>query len=264
LRAAGISHNNGIYDSLRKLVTVPSFLRMSTGFPQYSPSAKQGNLGVGIVSRIVEEKFGWLFKRNHQENDFGIDGQIEVVTEAAAVTGQMLATQIKCGPSFFRESNKLGYFYRGETKHFNYLAKYPVPVIIAICEPEKKEAYWVSFQVGAAQITDAGWTLTVPYENRLSSSKVTIESLLPPVKDHLSLLKEYWRVNEMLKGAESIIFAIERDEVETGDISRAEEFRARITSTKELALHCQGKVEFSFSGYDNDPRELHEIDEVQA
>jgi hypothetical protein len=33
----------------------------------------------------------------------------------------MLACQIKCGKSFFKESNRWGYVYRGETKHFNYL-----------------------------------------------------------------------------------------------------------------------------------------------
>src|SRR5437868_6993412 len=110
---------------------------MKAGFPQFAPSAKQGELGVGIVGRIVGEEFGWLFKRNHQEHDFGIDGQIELVTEDGAVTGQMLGCQIKCGISFFRESNRWGYVYRGDSKHFNYLANYPLPVIIIICDPER-------------------------------------------------------------------------------------------------------------------------------
>jgi hypothetical protein len=30
-----------------------------------------------------------------------------------------------------------------------------------------------------------------------------------------------------------------------------------------LALHCQGKINISFDGYDDDPRELFEIDEVR-
>ncbi|MEP7351948.1 MAG: DUF4365 and DUF1817 domain-containing protein [Acidobacteriota bacterium] len=235
---------------------------MSTGFPQYSPSAKQGNIGVGMVSRIVEDSFGWLFRRNHQENDFGIDGQIEVVTEAGAVTGQMLAVQIKCGPSFFRDSNQLGYLYRGETKHFNYLANYPLPVIIVICDPQAKEAYWARFEPGEARITEAGWKLTIPRENRLLESKAAIEALLPTVSDHWSALVDYWRVHNMLLGYESFVFMISHGEVESEDISGVNVLRARLTSTKELALHCQGKVEFSFSGYDEDPRELYEIDEV--
>ena len=68
---------------------------MSDGFPQFSRTAQQGERGVNVVSRIVNETFGWLFKRNHQEHDFGIEGQIEVVTPMGSVTGQALAVQIK-------------------------------------------------------------------------------------------------------------------------------------------------------------------------
>src|SRR5450631_2522034 len=85
-----------------------SWIADFSGFHQYTPSAKLGDVSIGIVSRRVSEEFGWLFKRNHQEHDFGIDGQIEVVTDAGSVNGQMLACQMKCGISFFRESNKWG------------------------------------------------------------------------------------------------------------------------------------------------------------
>ena len=53
-----------------------SLKSMNPGFPQYALSAKQRNRGVGIVGRIVGEEFGWLFRENPQELDFGIDGQI--------------------------------------------------------------------------------------------------------------------------------------------------------------------------------------------
>ncbi len=113
---------------------------MSSGFPQYMPAARKGDRGVRIVGRIVDEDLGWIFKRNHQEHDLGIDGQIEVVTDGYA-TGQILAAQIKFGESFFKETNRWGYIYRGEKKHFNYLANYPVPVIIVICDPDTREAF---------------------------------------------------------------------------------------------------------------------------
>ena len=51
----------------------------------------------------------WLFKRTHQEHDYGIDGYIDIVTEDGHVTGQMFASQIKCGKSFFQEKTKDGY-----------------------------------------------------------------------------------------------------------------------------------------------------------
>ena len=87
---------------------------MRAGFPQYSNTAKLGEFGVRIVSKVISDTFGWLFKRNHQEHDFGIDGQVELVTNDGAVTGQMLAVQIKCGRSFLVEKNKWGFVYMGK------------------------------------------------------------------------------------------------------------------------------------------------------
>src|SRR6266571_7920181 len=129
------------------------------GFPKFANSAKRGEVGINLVSRIVSDNFGWLFKRNHQEHDFGIDGQIEIVTADGAVTGQMLGVQVKCGKSFFEEKNKWGFVYRGETKHFNYLANYPVPVIICLCDPESQQCYWQHFQADQVQVTGAGWKM---------------------------------------------------------------------------------------------------------
>jgi hypothetical protein len=141
---------------------------------RFSSSAKQGELGVTLVARIVSGSFGWLFKRNHQEHDFGIDGQLEVVTDSGAVTGQLLAVQIKCGKSFLQEENKWGYVYRGELKHFNYLSNYPIPVLIVICDPDSGECFWVCFQPEQTQTTKAGWKITVPFENKSPMSSTTI------------------------------------------------------------------------------------------
>lgn len=236
---------------------------MGTGFPQLRNSAKLGELGVSIVSTMVTEQFGWLFKRNHQEHDFGVDGQIELVTDAGRVTGQMLACQIKCGKSFFSESNRWGYVYRGETKHFNYLANYPLPVIIILCDPETRDGCWTVFSPEDAQITDAGWKLTIPFDNKLSTSKAAWEALVPEAADHLADLQRYWELNNLLMNFQYIVFMIDRQAVETMDLSLVLHFMKRLTSSKEFALHCQGKIEIGIDGYNDDPRELFEIDEVR-
>ena len=127
---------------------------MSVDFPQYSKNAKLGDLGVSIVARMISDYFCWLFKRNHQEHDFGIDGQIELVTDDGAVTGQLLAIQIECGQSFLNETNQWGYVYRGERKHFNYLVNYPIPVIISVCDPTSSECYWTQFRPEAVEPTE--------------------------------------------------------------------------------------------------------------
>lgn len=164
---------------------------MNQGFPQYTHSAKQGDIGVSIVSRIVADDFGWLFKRNHQEHDFGIDGQVELIAETGTVTGQMFAVQIKCGPSFLKTTNRWGYVYRGERKHFTYLANYPLPVVICLCDVKSSDAYWVLFKADQSQVAGYSWRITVPFENKLSASKQKLLELMAPVSDPLSELEAY-------------------------------------------------------------------------
>src|SRR5258706_8585899 len=170
----------------------------SSGYPRFSKSAQKGERGVNAVSRIINDTFGWLFKRNHQEHDFGIDGQIEVITPSGSVTGQALAVQIKYGKSFFLEKNKWGYIYRGELKHFNYLSNYPLLVLIVICHPKSDECYWVKFSPDQTQTTDAGWKITVPFENKLERSKGAIEALLPQLQDGIADLEMHLAFNNVL------------------------------------------------------------------
>lgn len=236
---------------------------MISGFPQFTPNARKGERGVDVVSRVVHERFKWLFKRNHQEHDFGVDGQIEVVTDEGAVTGQILAVQIKYGKSFFEEKNKWGYVYRGELKHFNYLSNYPVPTLIVICHPDDEVCYWARFIPEQAEVMGGGWKLTIPFENRLHEAKSEFEAILPPLQDNLSELREYWKLNRLFVEAPHIHFIIDHREVKSGDTSRPRSFFDRLRLTKELAYHCQGKIEISFYGYDRDPRELYEIKEVR-
>lgn len=236
---------------------------MKSTFPTYTQNAKKGELGVSLVSSIIADSFGWLFKRNHQEHDFGVDGQVEFVSDRGHVTGQMFAVQIKYGSSFFTEENKWGYIFRGEAKHFNYLANYPVPVLICICNPDSQQCYWVKFVPELTQATDKGWMITVPFENVLATSKGQLEALMPNVRDAATELQIYWAMNNVLTTTGAILFGIERRDVELRRFASPRAFFDRLRSTKELAYACQGKVEISFSGYDDDPRELFEIEEVR-
>lgn len=236
---------------------------MSTGFPKFSHSAKQGERGVGLVSRIVSDNFQWLFKRNHQEHDFGIDGQIEFITSSGAVTGKMIAAQIKYGESFFKEQNRWGYLYRGEKKHFNYLSNYPIPVIICICDPKSENCYWVRFEAGKTEMLDAGWRMTIPFQNVLTDSKAALEALVPPIHDSVRELETYWRFNKLVADASAIAYFLSREDVVSSDVQSPRALFDRLCVTKELAHACQTKVEFFFAGYDDDPRELFEIEEVR-
>jgi len=236
---------------------------MNNGFPTYTNAAQKGESGVNLVAQIVNDQFGWVFKRNHQEYDFGIDGQIEVVTSSSSVTGQMAAVQIKNGVSFFKEKNKWGYVYRGERKHFNYLSNYPLPVFIIICNPETNECLWVHFLADQTSGTENGWKITIPFENDFRKSKPKLLSILPESKDNLSALETYWALNNLLTDSGHILFVVTPEEIVSGDTSRVRQFFDRLSASKELAHNCMNKVELSFYGYDFDRRELFEIEEVR-
>lgn len=236
---------------------------MSDGFPKYSRTAQQGDAGVNLVAQIVNDEFHWLFKRNPQEHDFGIDGQIEIISDDGSVTGQLIAVQVKHGQSYLREKNRWGYVYRGEMKHFNYLSNYPMPVLIVIGDPQTKEVYWVRFQSTQTRVSANGWALTVPFENRLLKSKAALLELVGPTVDRLAALQAYWKLNRLLVEAAAVLYIIDPDDLRRGNVTRSREFFDRLRATKELALECQGKVELVFCGFDDDPREVFEIPEVR-
>lgn len=236
---------------------------MAQGYPTYSKAAQKGDHGVELVSRVVNEKFGWLFKRNHQEHDFGIDAQVDVILQDGTVTGQMIALQIKYGASFFNEKSKWGYIFRGEQKHFNYLSNYPIPVLILICHPESGDIYWVRFVPEITSRAGNNWKITIPFEHKLADSKGDITELLPPPADYLSQVAKYWMMNDIIAEHDNFLFIIGRNEIEGLDISEVRSFFDRLRTTRELADHCQGKVELAFHGFDNDPRELFQIPEMR-
>lgn len=226
-------------------------------------SARLGERGVSIVSRVINEEFSWLFKRTHQEHDFGIDGYIDIISSDGSVTGQMLATQIKCGESFFKERTQSGYIYRGEAKHFNYLANHPVPVVIVICHPDTEHCYWVDFDLESCQKTGSAWTTVIPFKNRLDQSKDDIAHLLPPLRDSFAELDKVAKFVKAINDTSYIHFIIDRKEVLEMDAGRPRHFFDNLRRTKALAAASQGKVEFTFLGYESDPRELYEVDEIR-
>ncbi len=62
---------------------------------------------------------------------------------------------------------------------------------------------------------------------------------------------------------EHIFYMIPRDDIENGNTEEIEAFFLYITSFREIALLYMQRLDFVVDGYNNDPRELYEIDEVR-
>lgn len=233
-------------------------------YPTYTKAAKSGETGVHLVSTIVHEDFFWIFRRTHQEHDFGIDGYIDYVTPQGGVTGQFFACQIKSGTSFFNQKTAQGYVYRGELKHFNYLCNQPTAVLIIICHPKSGDCYWTLFDKSDCTFHEQSWTTVIPFDNKLQGSANRLSSFLPPAPDHLHQSTQAGMLSAFLDHGSHIIFSIAREDVKAMSVEKIRGFFDHLRSSRELARRAQGRVEITFDGYDKDRREVFEIPEIRS
>ncbi|MBJ9675499.1 DUF4365 domain-containing protein [Burkholderia gladioli] len=235
---------------------------MTDGFPIIKKNIKTGEIGINAVSTIVNDTFGWIFRRNHNEHDFGIDGYIDIVTEQGAVTGQCVAVQIKTGQSYLKTKSTDGFTFYGERKHLNYYLNLPMPVVIVIHDDVAKKTYWQHFAPSRIEGTPTGWKTEIAMTNRFEHCKSSLLEIVGPAADHLEALESHWAFNDSLSKYDFIHYAVSRTDIERGNIAPVLDFFHRIESSDALCRKFQGRIELSVSGYDMDRRELWEIREV--
>lgn len=236
------------------------------GFPKFSNSAQMGELGVILVNRLFSQDFQWIFRRVHQEQDFGIDGYVDIVNDNNQVTGRTFAVQIKRGSSYFKKSSKYGeYLYQGENKHLNLWLNFSVPVVIILVNPESEEFFWRHFDINDTEEYGDGWRMPIPQSQKLTlEAKSSLISLVGEEKDFNDQIDWYWKLNNLLgKDLNPLICVISRNEIEAQNFSGPTKFFDRVLINSAVARKCQSSVEFCIYGYESDPRELYEILEVR-
>ncbi|PKH88502.1 hypothetical protein CXF79_06335 [Colwellia sp. Bg11-28] len=223
-----------------------------------------GDNGVNIVSRLVNNQFQWIFRVNHNEHDFGIDGYIDIVTDDGGVTGQTLAVQIKTGESFFSREESDGYVFRGENKHLNYYINSSCPVLIILCHPKTEECYWTAFDPNIIDGTSNGWKMVIKKSQSLRINQK--ESLLALVGDPIDAteeLKAQWELNKSIKEASFVYYVIAREDIEHNEFQFLIDFFKRLQLNDDMCKKSQGHVELMIHGYDHLDTELWEIPEVR-
>ncbi|MBX2897622.1 MAG: DUF4365 domain-containing protein [Cyclobacteriaceae bacterium] len=120
-------------------------------------------------SALIFLGFGWI-EREQPISDFGIDMHVEIVNDGIP-TGQIFATQIKSGSSYFKEETPTGYIYRGKNEHLEYWLSQSLPVIILIYEPESKTVFWQRVNQSSAIRTEKAWRIEIPKSQLLEKSK---------------------------------------------------------------------------------------------
>ncbi|WP_454047421.1 DUF4365 domain-containing protein [Chryseobacterium sp. Marseille-Q8038] len=169
-------------------------------FPKYNNQRSIGDKGVSLARYVIEHELNWMFRENHLENDFGIDGYIDIIGEENSVTGKSIAIQIKTGESFFKTKTTTGWTFYGENKHLNYYTNLDIPIIIFIIDLQEKKIYWEYFDIDKTSDTKTGWSLLIPSRNILGiSSKKDLLEIAGDVIDYMPQIEYQWKINEELK-----------------------------------------------------------------
>jgi len=94
--------------------------------------------GVTILQMYIERK-GWLFRRQDGETDFGVDGEIELVSNNQ-VTGQLFKIQIKSTQNIVWNNNQTTI--RVKTSTYNLWHKMPLPIVLFLVDTSTEKVYW--------------------------------------------------------------------------------------------------------------------------
>ena len=124
-------------------------------------------IGIHKVALIFLEEFGWI-EREQTVSDVGIDMQVEIVDDGRP-TGQLIALQIKSGPSYFKENKDGNIIYRGKKTHLEYWLSHSLPVLVILYNPETNLTLWQKVLSENIIETDKGWKTEIPISQTLTA-----------------------------------------------------------------------------------------------
>lgn len=237
---------------------------MSDTFPRYNPNRQTAEKGVTIIKQAIENELDWIFRPTPLEHDFGIDGYIDILNDRHQVTGKYIGIQIKAGESYFKNKKPIGWEFRGEKKHLNYYLNLNFPIIIVIVDCLTNSAYWTEFDSDKIFQIRNGWSITIPKNQKLNrESKQTLRLLPGEEIDYFPQIEYQWKIDEEIKNSGISIMAVSREEIEELNFTGFTTLMKRLTANEEIIKKSRGKISFAVFGYEDDNRELFEIEEVR-
>ena len=210
--------------------------------PKYDDSSKKGEDGITIVKNIVENELKWVFRKNHQEYDFGIDAYVDVISELREVTGKSIAVQIKTGQSYFKEKNDFGWVFRGKLQHLNYYLNHDIPVVIILVNDLSNLAYWTVCEPKKTIRSGESWKITVLSNQILSiNSKNDLKKYVSPLTDYVSQLEHFWKGNKFFLEYQRLILVVSKEDIEKRNLNNLVSVFERIQDNSELIINYKDK-----------------------
>lgn len=157
--------------------------------------------GVLHCGEIAEDN-GWMF-REQPTNDVGIDAHMEMTDETGKA--QLLAMQIKSGPSYFKESKESGIIFRKITeRQYNYWTMNTLPCILVLYNPDDGLCIWEKLTKKSIKRTkDGGYYVEVPinqvFLDEESNRKLLAYTNLPEHITNYNFLLSQKRFMQIIK-----------------------------------------------------------------
>jgi len=236
---------------------------MSETFPKRKITGKIAEVGINVASTIFNDHFGWIFRRTHQEHDFGIDGYVDYVSDEGNVTGQSIAVQIKTGKSYLSATGSM-HWYKDSIGHLNYFLNLPTPIILIICDPDIRACYWAVLDKGKVDYDENGWRHPIPKLQILDhAQKNIIQNFFGETTNHIADFQEDQRLLKSITEDTFIQYSVPRRDIIELNTTNLRSFIDRLIRNEKLSLAIQGKLYISTYGYEFDKREVHEIKEIR-
>jgi hypothetical protein len=128
--------------------------------------------GVHGVGLVVERDLDWVFREQPVE-DYGIDAHVEVVDEDDAVTGQLIAVQVRSRERPFDRITG-GWLVRDSLEHLDYWLGHVLPVILVVYDVAAERAYWQRVARHTVIRTGSGFKIEVPETQPLDATALVI------------------------------------------------------------------------------------------
>lgn len=233
-------------------------------FPKRNKNAKNGITGETFFSNYVTNELKCIYHSISQENDFGIDGYIELIKDEY-VTGKMVAVQIKHGDSYFRSKTNNGYKYYGENKHINYYINNMTDVYLVIISDDFKSIHWVKFEISKMMKSGkCGWCMEIPQRNILNERfKQNIFEVVGPIIDMEEIIKNNWEIDKLLRNSKHTFIQLLREDIESLSFINIKELFDQYIKNNQVLIDKRNTIDIIFRGYDDDPREIFEIPEIR-
>lgn len=140
-------------------------------------------IGVAHCMEIAERN-NWMF-REQPVNDIGIDAYMESVDGNGKIE-QLLAVQIKSGPSFFKEEKDSCVIFRDiNERQYNYWITHSLPCILVLYNPNDNICIWEKLTDETIRKTGKGYAVSVP------KSQVFLDDESITELKHFSSLPEF-------------------------------------------------------------------------